>query len=226
MIRGRIWILLRRLWISLRPAWFLLRRALISLRPAWISIRAACPRLLRRLAQRAVARELRPQRRGLERLVHDQDVRARGPVADLRASIGGGEDRRRAAPEVLAQRPDRGDAVAGIEMVVGDDDVRRAEFDQRGRRLGEALGGGDHATPPVQKSAHALQHPRLVIDGQNLQPAERFARRDRLGRAGLCARLKRRASERRGDEEHRPLAGARAQSDRMLEHPPQALDDR
>src|SRR3984957_8375903 len=59
-----------------------------------------------------------------------------------------------------------------------------------------------------------------------LSPAERLPRRDRLGRARLRAGLKGRPSERRGDEEHRPLARAGAQPYGMLKHPSQTLDDR
>src|SRR4029077_14265436 len=50
--------------------------------------------------------------------------------------------------------------------------------------------------------------------------------RSRLRRARLRAELRRRMAERRSDEEHRPLARAGAQPDRLLEHPSQTLDDR
>ena len=111
-------------------------------------------------------------------------------------------------------------------MVVGDDDVGRAERVERRLGVLKTMGGGDPAAPARQQNAQALEHARLVVDGQNLEPVERLARRDRLGRAGLRAGLRRRPSERRGDEEHRALARARAQADGMLEHPPQTLDDR
>ena len=89
-----------------------------------------------------------------------------------------------ASAEVLAERSHRGDPVARIEMVVGDDDVGRAEFRERGPRLGEAVGGRNHAAPSPQENAHALQHARLIVDGQNFEPVERFARRGGLGAPG------------------------------------------
>ena len=114
----------------------------------------------------------------------------------------------------------------GIEVVVGDDDVRRAERVERRHRLVEAMGGRDHTAPALQENAEALQHARLVVDGQDLEPVERLAGRHRLGRARLRAHLKRRARERRRDEEHRALARTRAQAHGMFEHASQALDDR
>lgn len=43
--------------------------------------------LLRGVAHRAAARELRPERRGLQRLVHDHDVLALRPVTHLRSAV-------------------------------------------------------------------------------------------------------------------------------------------
>ena len=130
-------------------------------------------------------------------------------VARLGASIGGSQDRGDASAKVLAHGPDRSDAVARIEVVIGDDDVRRAERVERRHRLFKAMGGCDQTAPALQQSPQALKHAGLVVDGQNLEAIERLARGHRLGRARLRVGRGRRAPERRSDEEHRAIARAR-----------------
>ena len=78
---------------------------------------ARLPSLLRRLAHRAVAGELRPQRGRLQRLVEDDDVLARRRGARFQAAVGGGEDRGHRPAAILAQGADRLDPVALVEMI-------------------------------------------------------------------------------------------------------------
>ncbi len=76
-----------------------------------------------------------------------------------------------------------------IEVVVGDDDVRRPEHVEGRHRLLKAMGGRDTTAPAAQEYAQAFKHARLVVDGENFQALERLAGSDRLGRVGLRAGL-------------------------------------
>src|SRR5258708_22601608 len=87
--------------------------------------------LLSRFAQGCVAGQLRPQRRRLQRLVHDDNIRARSFGGDLGASIGGGENRPGASPQTLPPPPDRGPPPAWIKGGVRHEDRRGAARGQR-----------------------------------------------------------------------------------------------
>ena len=77
-------------------------------------------------------------------------------------------------PRSSRSAPDGGDPVALVEVIVGDDEVGRAEVRQRGARLGEALRGGDDATPAAEQRPHAVEHASLVVDRQNPEAAQRL----------------------------------------------------
>src|SRR5260370_10563669 len=60
-----------------------------------------------------------PQRCRLDRFVEDRDLLLPGGSPHMRTAIRGDQDRRNAIAEPAANGPDRGDALAGIEVIGG-----------------------------------------------------------------------------------------------------------
>ena len=130
------------------------------------------------------------------------------------------------AAEALAQRFDRGDAVAQIEVIVGDDDVGRAERVERRIASSSPCAVATRQPQRLRRTRMPSSTRGSLSMARTLSPASGSPAATGSGATGLRAPFRRRASERRGDEEHRALARAGAQADGMLEHPPQTLDDR
>ena len=87
--------------------------------------KSAGPDLLRRRHPRhAPLRDQRAQRRRLERLVQHLDVARARFLAHRRRAVGGDQDRRQVRAEAPAQRRDRVDAVAAVEVIVDQQSVR------------------------------------------------------------------------------------------------------
>ena len=164
--------------------------------------------LFGRRAQRQAARQLGAQRGRLQRFVEEGDIGARGRVAHLLAAFGGGQNRRDGKAEALAQRGNRGEPIAFVQVIVCDDRVRRAlQRRERFERLVEPMRGGDAASPFAQQHTHAVEHARLVVDRQDAQAVQRLARQRRLRQGRVGGEGGARHAERRDDREHRTDAG-------------------
>ena len=79
----------------------------------------------RRHALHAPLCDQRAQRRRLERLVEHLDVARARFLAHMRRAVGGDQDRRQVGAEAPAQRRDRLDAVAGVEVIVDQQPARQ-----------------------------------------------------------------------------------------------------
>ena len=92
----------------------------------WPQARAAKSCLLRRRHRcDAPLRQQRAQRRRPDRLVQHLDIARARFLAHARAAVGGDEDRRQVGAEAPAQRRDRLDAVAAVEVIVDQHAVRQ-----------------------------------------------------------------------------------------------------
>ena len=90
--------------------------------------------LRRRHPLHAPLREQRAQRRRLDRLVEHLDAVGARLLAHVRAAVGGDQDRGQVGAEAVAQRGDRRDAVAVVEVIVDQQAVGRTLGRRQRRR--------------------------------------------------------------------------------------------
>jgi tRNA(Ile)-lysidine synthetase-like protein len=122
--------------------------------------------LRRRHPQHAPLRQQRAQRGGLDRLVQQLNAFGTRLFAHAGAAVGGDQDRRQvtAAP---AQRHDRLDAIATVEVVIDQQSIWHGRAFRNCRQRGGKIGRFDHrATPAVQQRLHAIEHRRFVVDAK------------------------------------------------------------
>ena len=110
---------------------------------------------------------------GLIGLLQHLDVARARLVAHARRAVGGDQDRRQVGAEAPAQRGDRLDAVAVVEVIVDQQPVRRACASAIAAIARCEIGRLEHAAAPAaEQRLHAVEDLRLVVDAQHRDAGE------------------------------------------------------